>query len=118
MTEKDQMAHLPLLENQLPAEHQARLVDALQEGPPPADGLGARDGAPILDVRSEAPARRHELIFEWFADLAAGDAYVLVNDHDPKPLYYQFAVEHAGQFTWRYLEQGPEVWRVELGRAG
>jgi uncharacterized protein (DUF2249 family) len=41
---------------------------------------------------------------------------VLVNDHDPKPLYYQFKVEHAREFTWDYLEQGPEVWRVRIGK--
>lgn len=71
---------------------------------------------PELDVRADAPARRHELIFERFAALAPGEAYVLVNDHDPKPLYYQFAAEHAGEFSWEYLEQGPEVWRVTIGR--
>ncbi|HEX5191172.1 MAG TPA: DUF2249 domain-containing protein [Solirubrobacteraceae bacterium] len=69
-----------------------------------------------LDVRTEIPARRHELIFETYDGLAPGDAFVLVNDHDPKPLYYQFAAEHEGQFRWDYLEQGPEVWRVRIGR--
>ena len=43
---------------------------------------------------------------------------MLVNDHDPKPLRYQFEAEHAGQFTWEYLESGPEVWRVRIGRPG
>jgi len=69
-----------------------------------------------LDVRSEIPARRHELIFETYHGLADGNAFVLVNDHDPKPLYYQFDAEHTGQFTWEYLEQGPETWRVRIGR--
>lgn len=71
---------------------------------------------PLLDVRSHAPAQRHALIFETYNRLQPGEGYVLVNDHDPKPLYYQFAAEHAGEFTWEYLEQGPEVWRVEIGR--
>lgn len=71
----------------------------------------------VLDVRSEVPKRRHELIFLTFAELAPGDAYVLVNDHDPKPLRYQFEAENAGEFTWHYLEEGPEVWRVRIGRA-
>lgn len=71
---------------------------------------------PQLDVRALAPAQRHARIFETFAGLAAGDAFELVNDHDPKPLYYQFAAEHAGEFSWDYLEQGPEVWRVRIGR--
>jgi uncharacterized protein (DUF2249 family) len=59
---------------------------------------------------------RHELIFETFGTLEVGTAFVLVNDHDPKPLYYQLAAENAGQFTWEYLEEGPEVWRVRIGR--
>ena len=48
--------------------------------------------------------------------MAPGEDYVLVNDHDPKPLYYQFEAEHKGDFTWEYLESGPEVWRVDIGR--
>ncbi len=71
-----------------------------------------------IDVRQEPPARRHALIFETFDALAPGAAFELVNDHDPKPLYYQFAAEHDGTFTWDYLEQGPDVWRVRIGRAG
>ncbi len=70
----------------------------------------------ILDVREEPPFRRHELIFQTYHALMPGGGFVLVNDHDPKPLYYQFAAEHAGQFEWDYLEQGPEVWRVRIGR--
>ncbi len=71
----------------------------------------------VLDVRAMPPRERHPKIFETFDALAAAEAFVLVSDHDPKPLYYQFAAERAGAFTWRYLEQGPEVWRVEIGRA-
>ncbi|HET6870516.1 MAG TPA: DUF2249 domain-containing protein [Solirubrobacteraceae bacterium] len=70
----------------------------------------------VLDVRQEIPARRHELIFDTYGALPPGDGFVLVNDHDPKPLYYQFAAEHPNQFEWSYLEQGPQVWRVRIGR--
>lgn len=71
----------------------------------------------VLDVREEIPGRRHELIFGTYGGLAPGDGFVLVNDHDPKPLYYQFAAEHPNQFVWDYLEQGPQVWRVRIGRS-
>lgn len=70
-----------------------------------------------LDVRQEPPARRHTLIFDTWEALAPGAGFVLVNDHDPKPLRYQFEAEHAGQFTWDYLEEGPQVWRVRIGRS-
>ena len=69
-----------------------------------------------LDVRAEIPARRHELIFSSYGALGPGEAFELVNDHDPKPLYHQFAAEHAGEFEWTPLEEGPEVWRVRIGK--
>lgn len=72
--------------------------------------------ARILDVRTLVPAERHRRIFATYESLASGEAFELVNDHDPKPLYYQFDAEHHGAFIWQYLEQGPEVWRVAIGR--
>ena len=70
----------------------------------------------VLDVRALAPAQRHEKIFATYGALGPGTAFVLVNDHDPKPLRYQFEAEHQGDFTWDVLEAGPTVWRVRIGR--
>jgi uncharacterized protein (DUF2249 family) len=71
-----------------------------------------------LDVRSIAPRERHPAIFNLFDGLEPGQAFELVNDHDPKPLFYQFSAERGGHFVWEYLEQGPEVWRVRIGKKG
>lgn len=71
----------------------------------------------VLDIRTIPPPQRHPLIFDRFDGLEAGESFVLVNDHNPKPLYYQFQAELTGQFTWEYLEEGPEAWRVQIGRA-
>ncbi len=68
----------------------------------------------VVDVRQTPPAQRHPLIFGTFEKLNPGQSFELVNDHDPKPLYYQFQAEHTGTFEWNYLERGPEVWRVEI----
>jgi uncharacterized protein (DUF2249 family) len=70
-----------------------------------------------LDVRVIPPREKHPAIFQTFDALESGDAFVLVNDHDPFPLRYQFEAERADQFTWQYLEQGPTVWRVRIGRS-
>ncbi|MGH2448217.1 MAG: DUF2249 domain-containing protein [Chloroflexota bacterium] len=67
-----------------------------------------------LDVREMAPRERHSAIFATFEKLAPNQALDLVNDHDPKPLYYQFAAEHPGEFNWDYRQEGPEVWEVEI----
>lgn len=69
-----------------------------------------------LDIRSVAPVKRHPLIFEWFDKLLHGEAFILVNDHDPKALFYQFQAERPGIFAWEYVESGPETWRVRIGR--
>lgn len=70
-----------------------------------------------IDVRTLAPMYRHQRIFETFESLQPGESFLLVNDHDPKPLYYQFQAERAGQFTWEYQEQGPTVWSVVIGKS-
>ena len=70
----------------------------------------------VIDVREVMPRDRHALIFNTFAALAPGAAFILLNDHDPRPLKYQFAAEHEGQYSWEYLESGPERWRVRIGR--
>lgn len=75
------------------------------------------DADRLLDVRALAPAQRHQQIFATYQALGPGEEFVLVNDHDPKPLRYQFEAEHAGQFTWDYLQAGPRTWRVRIGRA-
>jgi uncharacterized protein (DUF2249 family) len=70
-----------------------------------------------LVVRVIPPREKHPTIFHTFASLQPGESFVLVNDHDPKPLRSQFEREHTGEFGWEYLEQGPSLWRVKISRA-
>jgi uncharacterized protein (DUF2249 family) len=72
----------------------------------------------VLDVRSLVPAQRHAIIFALANDLQPGASFELINDHDPNPLYYQLEAEYPRQFSWAYVERGPEVWRVEIARLG
>jgi uncharacterized protein (DUF2249 family) len=76
----------------------------------------ASSSVEICDVRSLIPMKRHEKIFQLVGELAPGTSFILVNDHDPKPLYYQLEAEYPRQFSWTYHERGPEVWRVEIGK--
>jgi regulator of cell morphogenesis and NO signaling len=46
--------------------------------------------------------------------LKEGEAFQILNDHDPKPLYYQLLGERGNIFTWSYLEQGPQSWKVQI----
>ncbi len=108
--EKEERVYLPLFEQYLTADEQQRVLDGMHE-------TGAATPAPeIVDVRRVAPPQRHPLIFGAFEHLSPSQSFELVNDHDPKPLFYQFQAELTGQFNWEYLERGPEVWRVRIGR--
>lgn len=69
-----------------------------------------------IDVRNLPPPRRHPEIFGAFDALKPGAAFVLVNDHDPKPLLYQFQVERPASFDWSVLEAGPTRFRIEIRR--
>ncbi len=72
----------------------------------------------ILDIRPIPPPKKHPTIFQQFDALGPGDAFVLVNDHDPRPLQYQFQIERPGTFSWTYLAEGPVEWRVRIAKVG
>lgn len=59
---------------------------------------------------------RHPTILEEFDNLESGEFMELSNDHDPRPLHYQFMIERPESFTWEYLEKGPYLWRVSIGK--
>lgn len=62
------------------------------------------------------PKFRHAQIMDTFDGLKSGEQFKLINDHDPKPLHYQFMMEREGLFTWEYLQEGPTTWEVSIGK--
>lgn len=70
----------------------------------------------VLDVRDLARPDRHATIMAVFDELAPGEAFELVNDHDPLGLYNRMQTRKAGSFTWEYVLRGPREWRVTIGR--
>lgn len=69
-----------------------------------------------LDVTKIEPRMKHPTIFDHFDTLTEGEAFEILNDHDPRPLYYQLLGERGNYFTWEYLESGPEWWRVRIAK--
>lgn len=70
-----------------------------------------------LDVTQIEPRLKHPTIFEYFDALEKGEAVVIDNDHDPKPLYYELLGERGNIFTWEYLQEGPEWWSVRIAKS-
>jgi regulator of cell morphogenesis and NO signaling len=69
-----------------------------------------------LDVTQIEPKLKHSTIFQKFDALSGGEAFVIHNNHDPKPLYYQMVAERGETFGWEYLEEGPEIWKVKISK--
>lgn len=70
----------------------------------------------ILDVTAIEPRLKHPTIFDHFDALEQGESFSILNDHDPRPLYYQLLGERGNFFQWEYLESGPEWWRVSIAK--
>ena len=68
----------------------------------------------VMDVRPIPCSIKHGLIVRAWLELLVGDHFILLNDHDPVPLYYQFSAQWPGAFTWEHLVKGPEEFRVKI----
>jgi uncharacterized protein (DUF2249 family) len=69
-----------------------------------------------LDLRDVPPARRHPKIHDAFDDLADGETLRIVNDHEPKPLFYEFQAEVEAFDAENYAveRRGPEEFVADL----
>ena len=70
--------------------------------------------AEVLNVTQIEPWLKHPTIFKCFDALEPGEGFIIKNDHDPKPLYYQLLGERGNIFSWEYLENGPEWWQIQI----
>lgn len=108
------MVRLELLNSQRGAARraEAKLTMKTNKTPPPNDG--AIDDEAEFDVRAIPGRVKHAQIFQRWLNLPVGDYFVLLNDHDPIPLRYQFNAEFPQAFTWEYIDRGPEEFRVKI----
>ena len=67
-----------------------------------------------MDVRPIPCSIKHGLIIRTWLELPVDDYFILLNDHDPVPLFYQFSAQWPGAFEWKHLVQGPDEFRVKI----
>jgi uncharacterized protein (DUF2249 family) len=70
-----------------------------------------------VDAREYERKDKQRVIFEIFDSLEPGQYMELINDHDPVRLKEtRFEIDKKDEYTWEYLESGPEVWRIAIGK--
>ncbi|MEO5593572.1 MAG: iron-sulfur cluster repair di-iron protein [Chitinophagaceae bacterium] len=67
----------------------------------------------LLDVTPLQQGKKYPVIITRFDELISDEILTIHDDHDPKPLYYQL-LERGNIFSWQYLEEGPERWKVAI----
>ena len=68
----------------------------------------------VMDVRPVPCSVKHGLIIQAWLDLPVGGHFILLNDHDPVPLYKKFSAQWPGALTWEHLVKGPDEYRVKI----
>lgn len=53
----------------------------------------------VMDVRTIPCSIKHGLIIQTWLELPVDDHFILLNDHDPVPLFYQFSAQWPSAFT-------------------
>lgn len=71
---------------------------------------------PELDVQTIPHPIRHAAIFGAIESLSPGSALIISATHDPVPLLTQLQSRHGDAFKTRYLDEGPERWRILIRR--
>lgn len=70
--------------------------------------------AAVVKVTEYPPHLKHKTIFQTFEELNPQQSMLLINDHDPVPLRFQFEWMHEGEYGWEYIEQGPTTFQVKI----
>lgn len=72
--------------------------------------------AATVNATEYPPHLKHKVIFETFNKLESNESLLLINDHDPVPLRFQFESMHPGKYSWEYIEQGPDTFKIKIGK--
>src|SRR5699024_4147240 len=69
------------------------LTERFRENDLGSPGSTSKRMSDRLDIRDIPTPKRHPKVHESFGNLKSGEALTLVNDHDPKPLFYEMQAE-------------------------
>jgi uncharacterized protein (DUF2249 family)/quercetin dioxygenase-like cupin family protein len=106
----------PGMPHRLEAKEDSRLLITMIR---PSDASSWTALAPqgrSLDLRQTPRERRHSTVFYAFDQLAVGESFLLVNDHDPQPLHAQMEQLRPRELSWEYEVRGPYEFRIKLSR--
>src|SRR5688572_7448278 len=67
-----------------------------------------------LDETKKVHLPNKSAIFKNFDALNIGESITIKNTNNPLILFYQLLHERGNTFSWKYLEKGPQTWRIKV----
>lgn len=110
------LALTPGTTHKLEAKEDSRLLVTMMKAPDAAAWNSLVPAGRDLDLRGTPHERRHSIVFWAFNALNVGEAFFLVNDHNPKPLRTQMESLYPGELAWEYVRQEPGEFRIKISR--
>ena len=68
----------------------------------------------VIDARQIPGKQKKEYFFSTFDQLRENEEMIIINSHDTAPLHKLFQSQRTGLFYWKYLEKGPERWKITI----
>ena len=68
----------------------------------------------VLDTRVATARSCADQTNDTLDEIAVGESFVLIADHDPIGLQYMLQAERPGVANWELLDDGPPFWRVRI----
>lgn len=69
-----------------------------------------------VDVRGYPTWERHPRVFAAFDAMPVGSDLVVVSDHEPRPLRYEFDEQRGGAFVWEQRRLDEQLWHAVITR--
>ncbi len=91
-------------------------VEATRSQPSAARPVGPAAAPGDLDARTLSPSIRRDTLVAAVLGLSPGEQLVIASDHDPARLHGVITEQLDGPPDWTYLQSGPDLWRVRVGR--
>jgi len=68
----------------------------------------------VIDARKVPDKQKKSYFFSTFDQLNENDEMIIINSHDTSPLQKLFRKERPGLIEWKYLEDGPPLWKISI----
>lgn len=97
-------------------DHTISLTAAIPDDVAALAAVDTASATQVIDARPLPCSERRARVFTAASLLAPGQSFLLINDHDPRPLYGHLCDYFQVAWGWAYEVAGPEIYVVRISK--